>query len=155
MEFNHYLLKGVSLAYGLYRSPSLRPRADTDLLVRDSDLRSVARILMELGYSGPDAQTCNLTSYECPVQTKGSFGADPLFGCSFGKSIMHSFSPKSSLSMSWLPKAIEIPALASCARGLGYARAFTRMHAPLRTCPRAVLRWWKTGICRQPPTIGV
>jgi Uncharacterised nucleotidyltransferase len=38
------LLKGVPLACTLYRSPTLRPREDTDLLIRESDLQPVARI---------------------------------------------------------------------------------------------------------------
>jgi Uncharacterised nucleotidyltransferase len=70
------LLKGVPLAYTLYRSPTLRPRGDSDLLVRDSDLQSAGRIFTELGYDGPDAQTDKLTSYECLYRRKDSFGVD-------------------------------------------------------------------------------
>jgi hypothetical protein len=44
------LLKGASLAYTVYPSPALRPRGDTDLLVREGDLPRVAQILRKLGY---------------------------------------------------------------------------------------------------------
>ena len=50
------LLKGVPLAYTLYQSPTLRPRGDTDLLIRESDMQRVARILTELGYDGPNVR---------------------------------------------------------------------------------------------------
>src|SRR5262245_15629542 len=70
------LLKGVPLAYTLYRSPALRPRGDTDLLVRESDLQPVTRILSELGYSGADPQTDKLTNYQSVYRRKDSFGAD-------------------------------------------------------------------------------
>ena len=50
------LLKGTGLAYGLYASPGLRPRADTDLLVPIDARDGACRILQEMGYrriSGP------------------------------------------------------------------------------------------------------
>jgi hypothetical protein len=44
------LLKGTALAYGTYAHPGLRPRSDTDLLVRGSDLPLVRRVMDGLGY---------------------------------------------------------------------------------------------------------
>jgi len=117
------LLKGVPLAYSLYRSPSLRPRADTDLLIRDSDLRSVARTLMELGYSGPDAQTGNLTSYQCLYRRKDSFGVDHYLDVHWKINDAQLFA-KTFTFDELSAEAIKIPALASCARGLGYTHAF-------------------------------
>ncbi|HET7221140.1 MAG TPA: nucleotidyltransferase family protein [Vicinamibacterales bacterium] len=46
------LLKGGHLAYAVYESPALRPRLDTDLLVRDDECDRLRLVLMELGY-GP------------------------------------------------------------------------------------------------------
>ena len=66
------LLKGVPLAYTVYQSPSLRPRGDTDLLIRESDLAKVSRILRELGYRGPDVRPDMLTSYECLYRRENS-----------------------------------------------------------------------------------
>ena len=45
------LLKGGHLAYSVYDSPELRPRADTDLLVRDDEFGPVRRALGAAGYA--------------------------------------------------------------------------------------------------------
>jgi hypothetical protein len=131
------LLKGVPLAYTLYRSPALRPRGDTDLLIRESDLQPVARILMELGYDGHDAQTDKLTSYQCVYRRKDSFGVDHSLDVHWKINDAQLFA-KSFTFDELSADAIEIPALASCARGLGYTHAlllacmhrFMHAHAP-------------------------
>jgi Uncharacterised nucleotidyltransferase len=136
------LLKGTPLAYTLYRSPTLRPRGDTDLLIRESDLQPVARILVELGYDGPDAQTDKLqtdklTSYECLYRRKDSFGADHYLDMHWKVNNAQLFAKTFSFD-ELSADAIEIPALASCARGLSYTHAlllacmhrFGHAHAP-------------------------
>ncbi|HEX8172992.1 MAG TPA: nucleotidyltransferase family protein [Thermoanaerobaculia bacterium] len=45
------IIKGTALAYTLYDHPSLRPRCDTDLVVRRGDGRAAAQILTALGYT--------------------------------------------------------------------------------------------------------
>lgn len=45
------LLKGAHLAYAVYDAPELRPRVDTDLLVRDDEFESVSRALSSAGYA--------------------------------------------------------------------------------------------------------
>src|SRR3990172_8775630 len=45
------LLKGTALAYTVYPHPSLRPRSDTDLLVRRTDTEAVRASLAALGYT--------------------------------------------------------------------------------------------------------
>jgi hypothetical protein len=47
------IIKGTGLAYDIYPSPELRPRGDTDLLIAESDLESVRRIMRGLGYTSP------------------------------------------------------------------------------------------------------
>src|SRR3954451_18090847 len=47
------IIKGTGLAYDIYASPELRPRGDTDLLIAESDLDSVRRILFAGGYTSP------------------------------------------------------------------------------------------------------
>jgi hypothetical protein len=47
------IIKGTGLAYDIYPSPELRPRGDTDLLIAESDLDSVRRIMHALGYTSP------------------------------------------------------------------------------------------------------
>jgi Uncharacterised nucleotidyltransferase len=131
------LLKGVPLAYTLYRSPALRPRGDTDLLIRESDLQPVARILMELGYDGHDAQTDKLTSYECLYRRKDSFGLDHSLDVHWKINNAQLFA-KTFTFDELSADAIGIPSLASCALGLGYTHAlllacmhrFAHAHAP-------------------------
>ncbi len=47
------LFKGTPLAYTIYPEPSLRPRADTDLIVRPAEVDTAQRTLRALGYSEP------------------------------------------------------------------------------------------------------
>jgi Uncharacterised nucleotidyltransferase len=131
------LLKGVPLAYTLYRSPTLRPRGDADLLIREGDLQSAARILRELGYDGPDAQIDKLTSYECLYRRKDSFGVDHYLDIHWKINNAELFAKTFNFD-ELSADAIEIPALASCARGLGCTHAlllacmhrFGHAHAP-------------------------
>ena len=51
------LMKGAALAYLYYPDPCLRPRYDTDLLVRKDDMPAVTRVLQASGY-----RRSNLTS---------------------------------------------------------------------------------------------
>jgi hypothetical protein len=44
------IIKGTGLAYDIYEAPELRPRGDTDLLIAESDLEAVRRLLLSLGY---------------------------------------------------------------------------------------------------------
>jgi hypothetical protein len=47
------IIKGTGLAYDIYPSPELRPRGDTDLLIAESDIEKVRRILHGRGYISP------------------------------------------------------------------------------------------------------
>jgi hypothetical protein len=44
------IIKGTGLAYDLYESPELRPRGDTDLLIAETDVEAVQRLMHGLGY---------------------------------------------------------------------------------------------------------
>lgn len=44
------IIKGTGLAYDLYEAPELRPRGDTDLLIAESDLEAVQRLMLGFGY---------------------------------------------------------------------------------------------------------
>ncbi len=46
------ILKGSALAYQIYSSPEQRPRADTDLLIRRTDVESARVLLESSGYAG-------------------------------------------------------------------------------------------------------
>jgi hypothetical protein len=56
------VFKGAALAYSAYPKPFLRPRLDTDLLVREADLGRVSETLEALGYSVPFASRPGETS---------------------------------------------------------------------------------------------
>jgi hypothetical protein len=147
------LMKGASLAYTVYRSPMLRPRSDTDLLIGKRDLASAVRILTELGYHGPEIQTNNLTSYQCLYRKKIDSGPDH-------KLDLHWKINNAQLFAKALPfeeistEAIELPRLAFCALGLAHRHSlllacvhrFGHAHAPFYNQGEAVyagdhLRW--------------
>jgi hypothetical protein len=131
------LLKGVPLAYTVYQSSALRQRGDMDLLFRESDLQGVARILRELGYDGPNFQTDNLTSYQCPYTRTTAFGTTHYLDVHWKINDWELFARTFTFDELWA-EAIEIPSLARCAHGLGYKDAlllacmhrFGHIHAP-------------------------
>ena len=45
------LMKGTPLAYSVYRAPSLRPREDTDLLIRRDQVDEARRVMTALGFA--------------------------------------------------------------------------------------------------------
>jgi hypothetical protein len=49
------LIKGAALAYTHYRRPHLRPRSDSDIVIREGDRDAMARVLVSLGYTRSDA----------------------------------------------------------------------------------------------------
>ena len=51
------VIKGAHLAYSVYTDPALRPRNDTDLLVRPSHQKRARRVLESLGYRRQPAIT--------------------------------------------------------------------------------------------------
>ncbi len=67
------LLKGAALAYSIYPSPALRPRADTDLLIRSADRVVTARVLSKLGYEKPNAISGELVTYQCGYVMRDRF----------------------------------------------------------------------------------
>lgn len=49
-EIEHLVFKGAALAHQIYAAPHLRPRADTDLLVREDDVGRAIAVLKRNGY---------------------------------------------------------------------------------------------------------
>ena len=59
------ITKGTALAYTVYPQPWLRPRTDTDLLVRHEDVPAASRALETCGYTRSDAlSTGELVSHQ-------------------------------------------------------------------------------------------
>lgn len=59
------LFKGGALAETAYPRPYLRPRLDTDLLIRESDLPAVRSVLGRLGYESALETTGTLVTGQC------------------------------------------------------------------------------------------
>ncbi|MFI5280415.1 MAG: nucleotidyltransferase family protein, partial [Gemmatimonadales bacterium] len=58
------LLKGTPLAYSVYDAPALRPREDTDLLIRFEDCDIVRQVMRGLGHAAP--AYCDDVHYQFP-----------------------------------------------------------------------------------------
>ena len=60
------VMKGAGLAYTHYVHPCLRPRSDTDLLIRAADTIAAIRVLESRGYARPNRTSGELVSYQSP-----------------------------------------------------------------------------------------
>ena len=70
------LMKGSALAYSVYPQPWLRPRIDSDVLVRRSDLDAATRALEGIGYRRTDAlSTGELVSHQVAFERTDAHGA--------------------------------------------------------------------------------
>ncbi len=58
------IMKGAQLAYSHYPRPDLRPRMDTDLLVKPAAKAAAHRCLVELGYEPVDQVAADLVMYQ-------------------------------------------------------------------------------------------
>lgn len=69
------VVKGSALAYTCYPEPWLRPRVDTDLLVRLGDVAAAARVLQRCGYTRSDAtNTGSLVSHQVSFEREDTGG---------------------------------------------------------------------------------
>lgn len=69
------LLKGAALAYTVYPQPWMRPRIDTDLLVRHGDVPPASRALASMGYVRSDAlSTGELVSHQIAFERTDANG---------------------------------------------------------------------------------
>jgi len=58
------LFKGAALAHTHYPAPHLRPRADADLLAASTEMPTVAKLLLRLGYARQNEASGRLVSYQ-------------------------------------------------------------------------------------------
>ena len=68
------LLKGAQLAYTHYPQPWLRPRFDTDLLIRPSDCDRADEVLRRLGYSRSIQVSGTLVANQLQYQRQDRYG---------------------------------------------------------------------------------
>ena len=70
------VLKGAALAHCVYPSAALRPRLDTDLLIRESHREPVERVLADLGYEKLAGISGRLVSYQHGFERRDRFGIE-------------------------------------------------------------------------------
>src|SRR5438445_1391189 len=127
---NTLIFKGTALAYTQYTHPSLRPRNDTDLLVKREDWDQAARVLHRLGYKRKDEIRGNVArnqgefvrQEQCVhhvVDLHWQISDRPVFAAAL------EFEPL-------LQNAVEIPALGAVSRTLA------PVHALLLACMHRV-----------------
>jgi hypothetical protein len=68
------LLKGPALAYSHYPNPTLRPRADTDLLIRGEQGDEASCVLRRLGYAKSEGIAGEFVSYQATWSRLDRFG---------------------------------------------------------------------------------
>lgn len=73
------VIKGSALARQIYSRPELRPRADTDLLVRSSDGAGARSLLASLGYSGRLLSGDPLANRQQAFDRVDSFGVEHVY----------------------------------------------------------------------------
>jgi hypothetical protein len=116
------LLKGTALAYSVYPSAVLRPRCDTDLLVRREQVDNVRRVMSRLGYVTPTQCDGELLFRQFKVAKEDAFGVDHALDFHWKISTQSLFADL--LSHDELASAAEtVPALGHYARMTGFIHA--------------------------------
>ena len=126
------LLKGTPLAYTVYASPALRPRLDTDLLVRHQDVNAIRRVLMPMGYAAPVTCDGELLFRQFTMVRADRFGVEHVLDFHWSISTQPAFAGL--LTYDELNAgAAAVPALG------GHARAAGARHALLLACIHPVM----------------
>ena len=68
------LLKGTPLAYTVYEEPGLRPRGDTDLLIRRGERETVRRVVGALGYGATNYSGGEFLFHQFEMAKDDAFG---------------------------------------------------------------------------------
>ncbi|MGA2383795.1 MAG: nucleotidyltransferase family protein [Gemmatimonadales bacterium] len=68
------LLKGAPLAYTVYEEPGLRPRGDTDLLIRREEREDVRRVMSTLGYGATNYSDGEFLFHQFEMAKDDTFG---------------------------------------------------------------------------------
>jgi hypothetical protein len=126
------LLKGTALAYSLYDNPASRPRVDTDLLIRVTDVDAIRRVMARCGYTAPVHCDGDLIFCQFPMRKTDEFG------------LVHAFDFHWKISTQSLFADVlrfdEIADAAMALPALGvHARAAGPLHALLLACIHPVM----------------
>lgn len=111
------ILKGTALAYSLYDPPELRPRTDTDLLIRHDALGSLREALVGIGFeervSSGDEHGLRQSTF-----TRGGHAYDVHWAVS-NRALFADLLPFDELAA----RAVPLPRIGETARGLSHADA--------------------------------
>lgn len=121
------VMKGAELAYTHYPHPCLRPRFDTDLLVRRVDLAAVERVMAGLGYTAAVDVRGELLTHQVHYGKQGPHGVWHTYDVHWKPSNPHVFADLLSFE-ELAEQAVAVPPLGERARGLG------PVHALLLAC---------------------
>lgn len=126
------LFKGTALAYSTYGAPSLRPRSDTDLIVRRSDVDAVSRVMTALGYARPPHSGGELLFRQFWLERRDHNGVMHAFDVHWRVSTQPAFADLLSYE-ELAADAVAVPALGV------HARAAGPLHALLLACIHPVM----------------
>ncbi|HAK54405.1 MAG: nucleotidyltransferase family protein [Vicinamibacterales bacterium] len=123
------LMKGAALAHTHYASPALRPRGDTDLLVRPEARVAARGALEDLGYEPVNVTSGALVSYEFTMKKTDRWGVEHLVDVHWRVNNRQAFA--------WTLSHDELAAAAVNVAVLG-ARVLAPAHALLLACMHRV-----------------
>jgi hypothetical protein len=126
------LLKGTPLAYSVYGAPALRPRQDTDLIVRRDALDAVARTMTDLGYTAPPYCDGERVFGQFALEKEDRLGVEHAFDFHWKISTQSVFADLLTYD-ELAADAAPIPALGASARAAG------PVHALLLACLHPVM----------------
>lgn len=124
------LFKGTALAYAVYDAPHLRPRGDTDVMIRPDDYAVVQRVLAAFGYVEP--VSCQQLLGQARFACTTAAGVEHALDVHWRISSQSAFADLLTYD-ELAAEAIAIPALGPRARAAG------RVHALLLACVHPVM----------------
>jgi hypothetical protein len=116
------LLKGAGLAYTVYPEPHLRPRDDTDLLLRTADLDRAADTLSGCGYVRVDEPDAELASTQRHFTATDAGGLRHIVDLHWRIAIPRVFADAMAFDELW-SRAIPVPSLRVSSRTCSVADA--------------------------------
>jgi hypothetical protein len=136
------VLKGTALAYTVYEHPALRPRCDTDLLIRREDSEPVRTALLAAGYRPAVQCDGDLLFRQFELTLTDAFGVRHTLDIHWSLSTQTAFASLFSYE-ELAAGAVPIPALGPSAWGLGpvHALVLSCMHPIMHHHDEQRLLW--------------
>lgn len=112
------LMKGTALAYTVYPAPHLRPRLDTDILVRRQEAPAVAEVLRSRGYTRSSQVAGQLVSHQESFEKRAAGGLTHTVDVHWKVSNPQVFADLLSYD-ELVRESVAVPLLGPAARALG------------------------------------